>query len=163
MERIAVYPGTFDPITNGHVDVIFRASNIFDKVIVAVSTHPKKTPLFTLDERVALIEKATLDHSNVLVESFSGLLVDYAKGKGACAIVRGLRAVSDFEYETQMALVNRKISSGIVTIFMVPNERYTYLNSTIVKEVAGLGGDVSNFLPSPVLGELKKKFNNKKK
>ncbi len=162
MERIAVYPGTFDPITNGHIDVIFRASNIFDKVIVAVSTHPKKSPLFTLKERVTLIEEVTKNHANVLVESFSGLLVDYAESRNACAIIRGLRAVSDFEYETQMALVNRKISSGIVTIFMVPNERYTYLNSTIVKEVAGLGGDVSSFLPHAVLGELKKKFKSGK-
>lgn len=162
MERIAVYPGTFDPITNGHVDVIFRASNIFDKVIVAVSTHPKKTPLFDLDQRVALIEKATEDHTNVVVESFSGLLVEYAEKRHACAIVRGLRAVSDFEYETQMALVNRKISSEIVTIFMVPNEKYTYLNSTIVKEVASLGGDISSFLPAPVLPELIKKFKSKK-
>ncbi|KAA3619798.1 MAG: pantetheine-phosphate adenylyltransferase [Calditrichaeota bacterium] len=158
MERIAVYPGTFDPITNGHLDVIFRGSNIFDKVVVAVSTHPKKMPLFTLDERVALIEKVTRDHKNVTVDSFNGLLVDYAESIQACAIVRGLRAVSDFEFETQMALVNRKISSDIVTIFLVPNERYTYLNSTIVKEVASLGGDVSNFLPSAVLVELTRKF-----
>lgn len=157
MTRIAVYPGTFDPITNGHLDVIFRASKLFDKVIVAVSTHPK-VPLFTVQERVELITEVIKNHENVCVESFSGLLVDYAKSIDACAIVRGLRAVSDFEYETQMALVNRKISSEIVTLFLVPNEKYTYLNSTIVKEVASLGGDVSNFLPEFVHSQLKKKL-----
>ena len=157
MKRIAVYPGTFDPITNGHLDVIYRASKIFTKVIVGVSTNPSKSPMFTTDERVKMIKTIVADHQNVDVDSFDGLLVDYAESVQACAVVRGLRAISDFEYEFQMALVNRKIKPEIVTVFLMPNEKYTYLNSTIVKEVASFGGDVSNFVPELVLEEISKK------
>ncbi|RMD97595.1 MAG: pantetheine-phosphate adenylyltransferase [Calditrichaeota bacterium] len=161
MERIAIYPGTFDPITNGHIDVIYRATQLFDRVVIAVSTNPSKTPLFTVDERIQLIRDAVAGHENITVDSFEGLLVNYAKSCGAVAIVRGLRAISDFEYEFQMALVNRKISNGLVTVFLMPHEKYTYLNSTIVKEVAGFGGDVKEFVPENVLKALKQKFRKK--
>ncbi len=158
MPKTAIYPGTFDPITNGHIDVIHRAARLFDRVIVAVSTNPAKKPLFTVEERVALIREALLDQKNVEVDSFKGLLVEYARSRNAVAIVRGLRAISDFEYEFQMALVNRKISNGLVTVFLMPHEKYTYLNSTIVKEVASFGGDVEKFVPANVLSALKAKF-----
>ena len=159
MPRIAIYPGTFDPITNGHIDVIHRAGRLFDRVIVAVSTNPAKKPVFTVEERVGLIREALRDQKNVEVEDFKGLLVEYAHSRNAVAIVRGLRAISDFEYEFQMALVNRKISNGLVTVFLMPHEKYTYLNSTIVKEVASLGGNVEEFVPENVLKALKAKFN----
>ena len=158
MEKIAIYPGTFDPITNGHLDVIYRAAKMFDKVIVAISTHPSKKPLFSVDERIKLIKDSIVGHSNIVVESFEGLLVNYAEARGAIAIVRGLRAISDFEFEFQMALVNRKISNGMVTVFLMPHEKYTYLNSTIVKEVASLGGEVKEFVPENVLLALKEKY-----
>ncbi len=158
MPKTAIYPGTFDPITNGHIDVIHRAARLFDRVIVAVSTNPAKKPLFTVEERVALIREALQDQKNVEVDSFKGLLVEYARSRNAVAIVRGLRAISDFEYEFQMALVNRKISNGLVTVFLMPHEKYTYLNSTIVKEVASFGGDVEKFVPANVLSALKAKF-----
>jgi len=158
LPKTAIYPGTFDPITNGHIDVIHRAARLFDRVIVAVSTNPAKKPLFTVEERVALIREALQDQKNVEVDSFKGLLVEYARSRNAVAIVRGLRAISDFEYEFQMALVNRKISNGLVTVFLMPHEKYTYLNSTIVKEVASFGGDVEKFVPANVLSALKAKF-----
>lgn len=156
--RHVIYPGTFDPITNGHLDIIERATTLFDLVTIGVTTNPAKNPLFSVAERVTIIGDVTHHFSNVRVEGFSGLLVDYAQRLGACAIIRGLRAISDFEYEFQMALVNRKISDGIVTVFLMPHEKYTYLNSTIVKEVAMFGGDVSRFVPPTVETQLKKKI-----
>jgi pantetheine-phosphate adenylyltransferase len=156
--RRVIYPGTFDPITNGHLDIIERAITLFDNVTIGVTTNPAKNPLFTVEERVAMIRQVTASFTNVEVDSFSGLLVDYAKRLGACAIIRGLRAISDFEYEFQMALVNRKISDGIVTVFLMPNEKYTYLNSTIVKELATFGGDISRFVPPLVEAQVKQKL-----
>lgn len=161
MMRAAIYPGTFDPITNGHLDIIERATRLFDRVTVAVTTNPSKKPLFDVEERKEMIRQATACFHVVEVESFSGLLVDYVTRKGASAIVRGLRAVSDFEFEFQMALVNRKIADNIVTVFLMPHEKYTYLNSTIVKEVAAFGGDVSMFVPAEVLARLQKKMTHR--
>jgi pantetheine-phosphate adenylyltransferase len=160
--RRVIYPGTFDPITNGHLDIIERAMTLFDRVTIGVTTHPAKNPLFTVEERVALIRQVTQDFKNVEVDSFGGLLVDYARRLGACAIIRGLRAISDFEYEFQMALVNRKISDGIVTVFLMPNEKYTYLNSTIVKELATFGGDISRFVPPEIEALIKQKIASRK-
>lgn len=158
MKRIAIYPGTFDPITFGHLDVIQRASELFDIVIVAVLENAAKEPLFSKDERVEMIREAVVGLNNVEVDVFDGLLVEYAKRKNAVAIIRGLRAVSDFEYEFQMALMNRKISNGITTVFLMPHEKYTYLNSTIVRELARLHANVSDFVPQHVAEKLKEKF-----
>jgi pantetheine-phosphate adenylyltransferase len=155
--RIAIYPGTFDPITYGHLDVIARAADIFDKVIVGVAENSAKRPLFTDLERVQMIRSVVRKHRNVSVESFQGLVVSYAKRKKATAIVRGLRAVSDFEYEFQMALTNRKLARGITTVFLMPHEEYTYLNSSIVREIALFGGDVSTFVPPQVRRMLARK------
>lgn len=152
--KIAIYPGTFDPVTNGHVDVAKRAAELFDKVIVCVAVNTLKDPLFTGAERVRMIQEAVKDIKNIEVEEFQGLLVDYARKKNADAIVRGLRAVSDFEYEFQMALTNRKLCSDVDTIFLMPHENYTYLNSTIVREIARFGGDVGEFVPEHVKKEL---------
>lgn len=148
--KTAIYPGTFDPITYGHIDVVERAAKMFQKVIVLVARNSTKTPLFSDDERIAMIKEVFKRNKNVEVDGFDGLLVDYAKRRRASVIIRGLRAVSDFEYEFQMALTNRKLDGNIDTVFLVPHERYTYLNSTIVREVATLGGDVSDFVP-PVI------------
>ncbi|MFQ5601819.1 MAG: pantetheine-phosphate adenylyltransferase [bacterium] len=157
-KKIAIYPGTFDPITNGHLDIIQRAVSLFDRVIVAVTTNPAKVPLFSVEERIDMITLSTTRLENVLVESFDGLLMDYARKKSAHVIVRGLRAITDFEYEFQMALVNRKLADSIVTVFLMPNEKYTYLNSTIVKEVAKFQGDVSSFVPELVHKRLVSKY-----
>ncbi len=155
----AVYPGTFDPITNGHIDLIERGLRIFDEIIIAVAPNPKKKPLFDLKERIALIEEAIKKYKNVKVEAFDCLLVDYVKKKDAIAIIRGLRAVSDFEYELQMALMNRRLSEGgVETVFMMPSEEYSFLSSTLVKEVASLCGSVKGFVPEHVERALKKKF-----
>jgi len=151
---IAIYPGTFDPITNGHVDVIHRATEIFPHVVVLVAQNPSKQPLFDSEERSDMIRKIFARDRRVEVDSFDGLLVDYVSQRKAKAIIRGLRAVSDFEYEFQMALTNRKLAPWIDTIFLVPDEKYTYLNSTIVREVARLGGDISNFVPPLVRKRL---------
>lgn len=156
--KIAIYPGTFDPVTNGHVDVARRAAELFDKVIVCVAVNTLKTPLFTGAERVEMIRESVKNVKNIEVEEFSGLLVDYARKKNADAIVRGLRAVSDFEYEFQMALTNRKLCSEVDTVFLMPHEKYTYLNSTIVREIAGFGGDVGEFVPDHVKRQLTNKF-----
>lgn len=156
--RRAIYPGTFDPITNGHLDIIQRATLLFDQVIVAEAVNIEKTPMFSVSERLDMIKEVTRDISGIVVDSFQGLLVDYAERKGACALIRGLRAISDFDYEFQMALVNRKLNEKIVTVFLTPNERHTYLNSSIVKEVAKFGGDVSCFVPAFVLEKLKKRL-----
>jgi pantetheine-phosphate adenylyltransferase len=161
MKKLAIYPGTFDPITFGHLDVIQRASELFDVVIVAVLENATKTPLFTKEERVEMIKEAVKSIPNAEVDVFDGLLVEYAKRKGAIAIIRGLRAVSDFEYEFQMALMNRKISNGITTVFLMPHEKYTYLNSSIVRELARLNASVSDFVPQFVAEKLKEKFNKK--
>jgi pantetheine-phosphate adenylyltransferase len=149
-KRIAVYPGTFDPITYGHLDVIKRGTNLFDKVIVLVARNSTKTPLFSGEERVKMIRGVFKNNPRVSVDVFDGLLVDYVRRRNATAIIRGLRAVSDFEFEFQMALTNRKMDNTIDTVFLVPDERYTYLNSTIVREIARLGGDVSDFVPPSV-------------
>ncbi|MBD3290803.1 pantetheine-phosphate adenylyltransferase [candidate division KSB1 bacterium] len=161
--KIGIYPGTFDPITNGHIDIIHRSATLFDKVIVAVTTNPQKSPLFTIKERMDLIQSSVHSLENVDVESFNELLVNYAEKRGAAAIIRGLRATSDFEYEFQMALVNRKLSKNLLTVFLMPNEKYTYLNSTIVKEVAKLNGDISCFVPKEVYIKIKEKFQELKK
>lgn len=158
MKRTAIYPGTFDPITNGHVDLVKRGLRIFDEIIVAVAKNPKKAPLFTLKERVMMAKEAVKELGAVKVEPFDGLLIDYSKTKGVGAIIRGLRAVSDFEYELQMALMNRKLDSSIETVFMMPSEEYSYLTSSIVKEVASLNGSTKGLVPEIVEKELKKKF-----
>jgi len=158
MKVIAVYPGTFDPITNGHLDIIRRASRIFSSVIVAVSNNLLKSPLFTLKEREWFIKASVENIKNVTVEPFDGLLVHYAKRMGASVVIRGLRAVSDFDYEFQMALMNRKLVPELITVYLMPSEEYTYINSTIVKEVARLGGPIESFLPAVVSTALYKKL-----
>jgi pantetheine-phosphate adenylyltransferase len=157
-DKVAIYPGTFDPMTNGHLDIIERAVCLFDTVIVAVTNNPSKSPLFDVKSRIEMIEESTADIEGVICESFSGLLMDYARERNADVIVRGLRAITDFEYEFQMALVNRKLTEEIITVFLMPNEKYTYLNSTIVKEVAKFDGDVSQFVPEGVERRLSKIF-----
>ena len=156
--RRAIYPGSFDPITNGHLDVIQRAARLFDEVVVAVAYNEQKRSLFAVDERVALIRETTADIANIHVSRFDGLLVDFAREQGASAVVRGLRAVSDFEFEFQMALMNRKLEPEIETIFMMPAEKYTYLSSRIVKEIGRLGGNVDVFVPVSVAAALRQKF-----
>ncbi len=158
MKHIAVYPGTFDPVTNGHLDLVQRSLTIFDEVIVAVAANPKKAPLFSLEERVAMFKEVTAKYKNVVIEGFDGLLVDYVRKKAAVGIVRGLRAVSDFEYELQMALMNRRLDSSIETVYLMPSEEYSFLTSTIVKEAASYGGDVSTLVPQLVVEKLKKKY-----
>ncbi len=157
--KIAIYPGTFDPITNGHIDIIRRATVIFDKVIVAVATNPKKSPLFSVEERKDMIATVMQDFPQVTVDSIDGLLVDYAIEKKANAVIRGLRAISDFEFELQMALVNRKLSEELITVFMMPHENYSYLNSSIVKEVASFGGSIKCFVPEYVRRKVLQKYN----
>jgi pantetheine-phosphate adenylyltransferase len=156
--RTVLYPGTFDPVTYGHLDVIDRAARLFDRVVVLVARNAGKHPLFTEEERVEMIRRAVRGRRNIRVDIFDGLLVRYAKKAGAVAIVRGLRAVSDFEYEFQMALTNRKLANDVTTVFLMPHEKYTYLNSSIVREVAGLGGDVGGFVPPHVRRMLAAKF-----
>jgi pantetheine-phosphate adenylyltransferase len=156
--RTAIYPGSFDPLTNGHLDVIQRAAKLFDRVVVAVAKNDGKQPLFTLDERFALVKKAMKHLPNVEADAFDGLLVEYVASRKAQAIVRGLRAVSDFEFEFQLALMNRKLDENIETIFMMPKDTYTFLSSRLVKEIARLGGDVSAFVPAHVQNALTKKF-----
>jgi pantetheine-phosphate adenylyltransferase len=156
--RRAIYPGSFDPITNGHLDVIERASKLFDEVIVAVADNVEKQPLFTLEERLALLRTTIGAHAAVRIGQFDGLLVDFAVTERANAVIRGLRAVSDFEFEFQMALMNRKLQGTVETIFLMPKEDYTYLSSRLVKEIARLGGDVSKFVPGEVALALRRKF-----
>jgi pantetheine-phosphate adenylyltransferase len=156
--KLAVYPGTFDPVTNGHLDLVQRGLMIFDELIIAVAPNPKKQPLFSLDERLALIRESVAGYSNVRVEAFGGLLVDYVKEKGGVAIIRGLRAISDFEYEMQMALMNRRLAMDVETVFMMPSEEFSYLTSTIVKEVVSFGGPISGLVPGIVEEALNKKI-----
>ncbi|MES2573093.1 MAG: pantetheine-phosphate adenylyltransferase [Verrucomicrobiota bacterium] len=156
--RRAIYPGSFDPVTNGHLDVIKRAVKIFDEVIVAVAHNDQKQGLFTTDERVALLKETTRDTPTVKVTQFDGLLVNFALRQQATAVIRGLRAISDFEFEFQMALMNRKLEQSIETLFLMPKEEYTYLSSRIVKEIARLGGNVDAFVPPPVAESLGQKF-----
>jgi pantetheine-phosphate adenylyltransferase len=151
---IAIYPGTFDPITNGHSDLIHRACHIFDKVIVAIAANPKKAPLFSLQERIELAHGALTGLDNVEVSGFDSLTADFAREHGARVILRGLRAVSDFEYEFQLAGMNRRLAPDVETMFLTPAETYTFLSSSLVKEVAGLGGDVSEFVDSKVMAAL---------
>ena len=156
--RTAIYPGSFDPLTNGHLDVVQRAAKLFDHVIVAVAKNEGKNPLFTLEERVELVRRAVKPHRNVKVDSFEGLLVDYVVANKARCIVRGLRAISDFEFEFQLALMNRKLNENVETIFMMPKDTYTFLSSRIVKEIARLGGNIKPFVPDVVEKALKKKL-----
>jgi pantetheine-phosphate adenylyltransferase len=148
---------SFDPVTNGHLDVIDRARKLFDEVIVAVAHNDQKDPLFTLNERLEFLQQTVGEMDNVKIAPLNGLLVDFAIAKNATAVVRGLRAISDFEFEFQMALMNRKLEASIETIFLMPKEEYTYLSSRIVKEIARLGGDISEFVPPSVAGALNKK------
>ncbi|MBI5196975.1 MAG: pantetheine-phosphate adenylyltransferase [Nitrospirae bacterium] len=158
MSRIAVYPGTFDPITRGHQDIVKRSLRIFDRIIVAIGPNPKKAPLFTLPERVSMLQEVFKNLPGVSIRSFDGLLVDFVRIEGAHAIIRGLRAISDFESEFQMALMNRKLDEEIETVYLMPSEEYSYLTSSLIKEIAQFGGDISP-LVSPIVKEmLEKKF-----
>ncbi len=158
MSTVAIYPGTFDPITYGHIDLIKRASPLFERIIVAVAINPGKQPMFSLDERVELVKKATLGIENVEVSGFKGLLVNEALSMGANVIIRGLRAVSDFEYELQLATMNRRMQSKVETLFLTPAENLSFVSSTLVKEIAVLGGDVSEFVAPCVQEALKSKL-----
>lgn len=158
----AIYPGSFDPVTYGHIDIIERSANFFDKLIVAVLSNPRKTPLFTAEERIEMIRESVKHIPNVEVESFNGLLVDFARFKKARIIIKGLRAVSDFEYELQMALMNKKLDKDIETFFMMTSAKYSYLSSSVVKEVASFGGCIRGLVPSIVEERLKGKLSNKK-
>jgi len=154
----AIYPGSFDPVTNGHLDVVERARKLFDEVIVAVAHNDEKQPLFSLDERLDFLKQTLGKLDNVRIAHFNGLLVDFARAQQASAVIRGLRAISDFEFEFQMALMNRKLEAAVETIFLMPKEEYTYLSSRIVKEIARLGGDVSKFVAAPVATALAAKL-----
>lgn len=152
--RKAIYPGSFDPITNGHLDVLQRAVGLFDELVVAVARDNAKQSLFSVDERVQMIQEATVQHERIRVVPFEGLLVDFAQREGAVALVRGLRAVSDFEFEFQLALMNRKLSPNLETVFLMPREELTYISSRLVKEIARLGGDIHQFVPRNVASAL---------
>lgn len=154
----AIYPGTFDPITHGHIDVIRRAASLFDEVVVGVAGSSTKTPVFSLDERTAMARESLSGIPGVRVEPFTGLLVDFAHAVGARVVIRGLRAVSDFEYEMQLASINRRLDASLETVFLTPAESYSFLASTLVREIARLGGDVSSFVPPNVVAALKGKF-----
>lgn len=156
--RLAIYPGSFDPITNGHIDLIERALKIFDSVIVSIAVNFDKTTLFTVDERKQLIRESLELNDKMTIDSFSGLTVYYAREKGASAIIRGIRAVADFEYEFKMALMNRRLASEIEVVYLMPSYKYTFLSSTLVKEVCQLGGDISGLVPEIVKKALKEKF-----
>jgi len=157
LDTLAIYPGSFDPLTNGHVDIIQRGSRLFDRIVIAILLNIEKAPLFTVQERVEIAREVFRDYPNVEVDTFDGLLVEYARRKRASVIVRGLRAISDFEYEMQMALMNRHLNPEVETVFMMPAETYTYVSSRIVKEVVALGGSVTNLVPSIVESRLRDK------
>ena len=156
--RIGVYPGTFDPITNGHVDLISRGLRLFDKIYVAVAANPQKHPVLTLDERVELVRLATKEIPRVEVEPFHGLLVDFVRQRGAHTVIRGLRAVSDFELELQMALMNRNLDESVETVFLMPSQEYIYLTSTIIKEVARLGGELTGLVHPEIARRLRERL-----
>ncbi|AFK86746.1 MULTISPECIES: pantetheine-phosphate adenylyltransferase [Thermoanaerobacterium] len=156
--NIAVYPGSFDPVTNGHLDVIKRAARVFDKLIVAVLVNPSKTPMFSLEERVEMLKDATAEIENVEIDSFSGLLIEYLEKVNSKIIVKGLRMVSDFEYEFQMALINKKLNPEVETIFFMTSNKYEYLSSSIVKEVARFGGCLSDLVPDSVIEKISQKL-----
>lgn len=158
MKRTAVYPGMFDPVTHGHLDLADRGRRHYDRLILAVLRNDTKQPLFSLDERIALVREAVEGWSNVEVDSFDGLLVDYARSVDASVILRGIRVASDFEYEMQMAMMNRHLSPELETVFLVPTEAYSYVSSRLVREVAGLGGNVDNLVPANVSEALKQRF-----
>lgn len=153
----AMYPGTFDPITNGHVDLVRRAAKLFDRVVVAVAASPNKAPMFTLEERIGMARAALGDAPNVIVDGYAGLTVDYVRQHGLKVIIRGLRAVSDFEYEFQLATMNRHLRSEVETIFLTPAEEYTFVSSTFVREIGVLGGDIAPFVPAGVAAALARK------
>ena len=160
--RRIIYPGTFDPITNGHIDVVGRALQIFDEVVLAIAADSTKKPLFSLEERRAMAEKALADYgAKVRVTAFHGLLIDYVQSENSRAILRGLRAVSDFEFEFQMALMNRKLNDSVETLFLMPRGAYTYLSSSLIKEIGRLGGDLSAFVPPLVESAMRRKFAGK--
>lgn len=161
MTKIAVYPGSFDPLTNGHVDIVERGLKVFDKVIVAVLNNKSKKPLFSVEQRVEMIRESLKDLPRVEVDSFDGLVVEYAKEHGAQAILRGMRAVSDFENEFQMAMLNRRLNREVQTVFLMTGMRWIFTSSSGIKEVASFGGDVSGLVPLPILKKLKEKFSNK--
>lgn len=161
-QRIAIYPGTFDPLTNGHLSILNRTLKIFDKVIIAILINPKKTPLFSLEERIDMIKQVLGDKENIEVDSFNGLLVDYAVQKGANVIVRGLRALSDFEFEFQLALMNRKLNRDVQSVFLMTDYKWFYTSSTIIKEAASLNGNISGLVPPIVCEKLKEKYGYKK-
>jgi len=160
---IAIYPGSFDPLTNGHLDLIERGSKIFDELIVAVLRNPEKEALFSLEERRAMLKEMTAGFDNVRVDAFDGLLVDYAVRQKASAVLRGIRAISDYEYELQMAMMNRKLEPRLETVFMMPAETYSYLSSRLVREIAKLGGSVQGLVPPPVEERLRRKINGDQK
>src|SRR5437016_9968705 len=157
MKRTAIYPGSFDPVTNGHLDIIERGRHLFDRILVAVSQSPQKSPYFSLDERLTFLRAALKGRAGVEVTSFRGLLADYLRKQSASAVIRGLRAVSDFEYEFQMALMNRRQNVRFETVFLMPDERYTYLSSSLVREISRLGGNVQGLVPTTVEIALKKR------
>ena len=159
--RIGIYPGSFDPVTFGHLDIILRSSRMFDLLIIAVLNNNVKTPLFSAEERVELIKQVTKNTRNISVEAFDGLLIDFAKKKNASTIVRGLRAVSDFEYELQIAQTNHKLNSDIDTVFLTTSLEYSYLSSSIVREIASYNGDISKFVPKEIIPNILAKYNNK--
>ena len=162
-EMSAMYPGSFDPITNGHVDIIERGLKVFDRIVVAVLENPKKAPLFTTKERVRMIQDIFASKREVEVRAFDGLLVDFARARGTGVVMRGLRAISDFEYEFQMALMNRTLAPDIETFFMMPNVNYSFLSSNLVREVAALGGSIEGLVPGPVARKLRDKIKKSKK
>ena len=155
---IAIYPGTFDPITNGHIDIITRSLRMFERVIVTIALNPSKTPLFSVEERISMIQQCFAANECVEVDTASGLIVNYAVRKNACAIIRGLRAVSDFDYELQLALMNRKLERRVETVFLMTGFRWIYISSSIIKDAARHGGDISGMVPAHVLAALKMKF-----
>lgn len=159
---IGIYPGSFDPVTNGHLDLIHRGAKIFDELVVAILRNPEKNPLFTVPERREMLQEMTRELPNVRVDEFQGLMVDYARSQGAAAVLRGIRAISDYEYEFQMALMNRKLDPTLETMFMMPAEKYSYLSSRLVREVARLGGSVEGLVPDLVAQRLASKVNGKK-
>jgi len=158
MKNIAIYPGTFDPLTYGHLDLIRRANRIFDEVIVAVARNSQKKSLFTDTERIAMLKQATRGFKGIRIDAFDGLVIDYARKKKIHVLIRGLRMISDFEYELQMALTNRRLNETIETVFLMPSEKYSFLSSTLIREAASLGGDVSSFVPAFVAKRLKERL-----